>query len=138
DDVRRTVLSLRAAKSMVLDTTDQNRRSRGSFFLNPIVPADVLPRVERRVGSQSPMPRYEQPDGQVKLSAAWLIERAGFAKGQRRGAVGLSTRHCLAVVCHNGARSTDVVSFASEIRDRVRDRFGVTLSPEPTRWGFRE
>jgi len=138
DDVRRTVLSLRAAKSMVLDPTDQNQRSCGSFFLNPIIPADELPRVERRVGSQGPMPRYEQPDGQVKLSAAWLIERAGFAKGQRRGAVGLSTRHALAVVCHEGAKSQDVVAFASEIRDRVRDRFGVTLSPEPVLWGFRE
>jgi UDP-N-acetylmuramate dehydrogenase len=74
----------------------------------------------------------------VKLSAAWLIERAGFVKGQRRGAVGLSTRHALAVVCHNGAKSLDVVTFASEIRDRVRDRFGVTLSPEPTLWGFRD
>jgi UDP-N-acetylmuramate dehydrogenase len=84
------------------------------------------------------MPKFPQPDGQVKLSAAWLIERAGFVKGQRRGAVGLSTRHALAVVCHNGAKAQNVVAFASEIRDRVRDRFGVTLSPEPTLWGFRE
>jgi UDP-N-acetylmuramate dehydrogenase len=138
DDVRRTVLMLRASKSMLLDASDENRRSCGSFFLNPIVAADEIPRVERRVGLQGEMPKFPQPDGQVKLSAAWLIERAGFVKGQRRGAVGLSTRHALAVVCHNGAKAQNVVAFASEIRDRVRDRFGVTLSPEPTLWGFRE
>jgi UDP-N-acetylmuramate dehydrogenase len=138
DDVRHTVMALRASKSMLLDASDENRRSCGSFFLNPIVPADEIARVERRVGPQGEMPRFPQADGQVKLSAAWLIERAGFVKGQRRGAVGLSTRHALAVVCHNGAKSLDVVTFASEIRDRVRDRFGVTLSPEPTLWGFRE
>jgi UDP-N-acetylmuramate dehydrogenase len=74
----------------------------------------------------------------VKLSAAWLIERAGFAKGQRRGAVGLSTRHALAIVCHEGARAAALVAFAREIRDRVRDRFGVVLVPEPTLWGFRD
>ena len=138
DDVRRTVMVLRASKSMLIDASDENRRSCGSFFLNPILTADEIPRVERRVGAQVEMPKFAQPDGQVKLSAAWLIERAGFAKGQRRGAVGLSTRHALAVVCHNGAKSLDVVTFASEIRDRVRDRFGVTLSPEPTLWGFRD
>jgi UDP-N-acetylmuramate dehydrogenase len=138
DDVRRTVMTLRASKSMLLEPSDENRRSCGSFFLNPIVPADEIPRVERRIGADNAMPKFEQPDGQVKLSAAWLIERAGFSKGQRRGAVGLSTRHALAVVCHNGARSQDVLNFATEIRDRVRDRFGVTLSPEPTLWGFRD
>jgi len=138
DDVRHTVMALRASKSMLLDASDENRRSCGSFFLNPILAADEIPRIERRLGSQAEMPRFAQPDGQVKLSAAWLIERAGYAKGQRRGAVGLSTRHALAVVCHNGAKSLDVVTFANEIRDRVRDRFGVTLSPEPTLWGFRD
>jgi UDP-N-acetylmuramate dehydrogenase len=84
------------------------------------------------------MPQYPQADGSVKLSAAWLIERAGFSKGQRRGAVGLSTRHSLAIVCHDGARAIQLVAFAREIRDRVRDRFGVILVAEPTLWGFRD
>lgn len=137
-DVRRSVLALRAAKSMVLDHEDVNRRSCGSFFVNPIVSVEELPRIERRTGTTSGMPQFPQPDGQVKLSAAWLIERAGFAKGQRRGAVGLSTRHALALVCHDGARAAALVSFATEIRDRVRDRFGVMLVPEPTLWGFRD
>ncbi len=138
NDVRRAVISLRGEKSMLLDPSDPNRRSCGSFFLNPIVSKEELPRIERRVGSGNPMPQYPEADGQVKLSAAWLIERAGFAKGQRRGPVGLSTRHALAIVCHDHARASDVMAFAREIRDRVRDRLGVVLVPEPTLWGFRD
>lgn len=138
DDVRRTVLALRAKKSMLLDPADPNRRSCGSFFLNPIVADVELPRIERRVGGTHSMPRFRATEGHVKLSAAWLIERAGFSKGQRRGPVGISTQHALALVCHDAARAADVLAFAREIRDRVRDRFGVVLTPEPTLWGFRE
>jgi UDP-N-acetylmuramate dehydrogenase len=72
----------------------------------------------------------------VKLSAAWLIEHAGLARGERWGPVGLSTRHTLALVCHEGARSSDVVSFARQVRARVSERFGVSLHPEPQLWGF--
>jgi UDP-N-acetylmuramate dehydrogenase len=137
DDVRRTVLTLRRAKSMLLDLDDVNRRSCGSFFLNPIVSTEELPRIERRTGVSQGMPQFPQGEGHVKLSAAWLIERAGFSKGQRRGAVGLSTRHALAIVSHEGATAGAVLAFAREIRDRVRDRFGVVLVPEPSLWGFR-
>jgi UDP-N-acetylmuramate dehydrogenase len=138
NDVRRSVLALRAAKSMVLDHDDVNRRSCGSFFVNPLVSREELPRIERRTGTTSGMPQFPQPDGLVKLSAAWLIERAGFSKGQRRGTVGISTKHALALVCHDGARAGALVAFAREIRDRVRDRFGVVLVTEPTLWGFRD
>jgi UDP-N-acetylmuramate dehydrogenase len=137
-DVRRAVIVLRRAKSMLLDQDDPNRRSCGSFFVNPIVSPEELPRIERRTGTASGMPQFPQHDGQVKLSAAWLIERAGFSKGLRRGAVGISTKHALALVCHEGARASTLITFAREIRDRVRDRFGVTLAPEPTLWGFRD
>lgn len=138
DDVRRTVMALRAGKSMLLDPADPNGRSCGSFFTNPILPLAKLPRIEKRVGGADTMPRFPATEGHVKLSAAWLIERAGFSKGQRRGPVGISSKHALALVCHDGARSADVLAFAREIRDRVRDRLGVVLSPEPTLWGFRE
>jgi UDP-N-acetylmuramate dehydrogenase len=138
NDVRRTVMALRQSKSMLLDRDDPNGRSCGSFFLNPVVVAEELPRIERRLGAGVEMPRYPQLDGQVKLPAAWLIERAGFAKGQRRGPVGLSTRHALSIVCHDGAKATHVLTFAREIRDRVRDRFGVVLVAEPMLWGFRD
>ena len=133
-EVRETVLKVRRSKSMVLDPGDPNARSCGSFFLNPIVDADALAAIDARAAGLS-MPRWPQPDGRVKLSAAWLIERAGFTRGQADGPVGLSTRHTLAIVCHDGARARDVVAFARRVRAGVEQRFGVRLHPEPIFWG---
>jgi UDP-N-acetylmuramate dehydrogenase len=134
-ETRAAVLAIRRGKSMVLDDPgDPNRRSCGSFFLNPIVEAAHADVVAGRVG-EATMPRWPQPDGRVKLSAAWLIERAGFTRGERAGAVGLSTRHTLAVVAHDGARTADVLAFARRVQERVDERFGVRLSPEPVFWG---
>jgi UDP-N-acetylmuramate dehydrogenase len=138
-DVRRTVVALRRAKSMVLDASDENRHSAGSFFVNPVVAPAVADEAAARAARLAPgqtMPRFPQTDGH-KLSAAWLIERAGFAKGTRRGAVGLSTRHTLAIVNFGGGTAADIIAFAAEIRARVRDAFGVTLTPEPRFYGFR-
>jgi len=132
--VRNTVLELRAKKSMVLDPTDENGRSCGSFFVNPVVSAEQAQALEQSLATPG-MPRYPQPDGRVKLAAGWLIERAGFAKGTRRGPVGLSTKHALAIVCHEGATATLVSAFATEIRAGVQARFGVELTPEPVFFG---
>ncbi len=136
-DVREAVIGLRRRKSMVLDPEDPNSRSVGSFFTNPIVPAavaDELETVLRRDGilreGEHP-PRFPAGDGRVKLSAAWLIERAGLARGYQRGNVGLSSRHTLAIVNRGGAAASEVVALAREVRERVHDRFGVTLVPEP-------
>jgi UDP-N-acetylmuramate dehydrogenase len=98
------------------------------------VDAGALPAIDARAAGLS-MPRWPQPDGRVKLSAAWLIERAGFARGQADGPVGLSTRHSLAIVCHDGARARDVAAFARRVRAGVEARFGVRLHPEPVFWG---
>lgn len=134
-EVRESVLAIRRSKSMVIDRGDENRRSCGSFFTNPIVAADHAARVEQLTG-EATMPRWPQPDGRVKLAGAWLIERAGFRRGQRDGAVGLSTRHALAIVAHDGARAADVVAFARRIQAAVEARFGVRLTPEPVFWGL--
>jgi UDP-N-acetylmuramate dehydrogenase len=134
-ELRQEVLAIRRTKSMLVDPGDENCRSCGSFFLNPIVGRAQLAEVERRVADPA-MPRYPQSDGRTKLSAAWLIERAGLTRGERMGAVGLSTRHTLALVCHAGARATDVIAFARRVRAEVADRFGVRLQPEPQFWGF--
>ena len=135
-DVRETVLAVRRSKSMVLDAPDDpNRRSCGSFFTNPIVPASDVARVETLTGDRT-MPRWPQPDGRVKLSAAWLIERTGFRRGEPGGPVGLSTRHALAIVARDGARAQDVVDLARRIQSEVERRFGVRLTPEPMLWGF--
>lgn len=137
DEVRRAVLSLRRAKSMVLDPRDPNRRSAGSFFMNPIVAPDVAENVVARAiasgiaSAPDDVPRWMQPDGRVKLAAAWLIERAGFAKGTRIGNVGLSSAHALALVHHGGGTTAELLAFAERIRDRVRECFGIDLEREP-------
>jgi len=131
-DVRDVVLAVRASKSMVLSPTDPNRRSAGSFFTNPI----VEPGVADAIRTDEPMPRYPTDDGRTKLSAAWLIERAGFPKGWGDGPAGLSTNHCLALVNRGGATAADLIALAGVIRRGVRDTFGVVLAPEPVFLGF--
>ena len=124
-DVREAVLALRSAKGMVLVEDDHDTWSVGSFFTNPIVDpatAETLP---------SDAPRFSQPDGMVKISAAWLIEQAGFARGYGHGAAQISAKHTLAVTNRGGATAADVLSLAREIRAGVRSRFGIELVPEP-------
>ncbi len=127
-EVRAHVLRIRARKSMVLDPTDPNSRSAGSFFTNPIVDAGLHADVEG-------MPRWPQPDGRHKLSAAWLIEHSGFSRGEVHGGAGISQNHVLALVGRGGPTS-DLVALASKIRAAVRDRWGITLVPEPVFVGF--
>jgi UDP-N-acetylmuramate dehydrogenase len=140
-EVRATVLALRRRKSMVIDAADENRRSAGSFFMNPVVPAAEGERVagqavrEGLVQGPAEVPRFPLPDGQVKLAAGWLIERAGIARGLRQGAVGISSRHALALVHHGGGRTADLLALARHVRDTVAGRFGVRLVPEPTLLG---
>jgi UDP-N-acetylmuramate dehydrogenase len=119
---------------MVLDPEGENGKSAGSFFMNPTVSAAEADRVAASIGEQ--MPRFPAPNGHVKLSAAWLIERAGFTKGTHDGPVGISTKHSLAIVNRGGATAAQIVAFAQRVRDAVRERFGVTLVPEPVLVGF--
>ncbi|MBN2371934.1 MAG: UDP-N-acetylmuramate dehydrogenase [Vicinamibacteria bacterium] len=136
-DVRNAVMTLRRRKSMVLDDADANSRSVGSFFVNPIVTTDVFESVrnavrrESRAASESGPPAHELADGLVKISAAWLIERAGFPRGFRRRRVGLSQRHALAIVNRGGATARDVMTLARDIRNAVLSRFGIRLAIEP-------
>lgn len=140
--VRRTVLDLRRAKSMVLDERDPNRRSVGSFFVNPVLDGDTAARLaasatrDGLVEHPDHVPRFPVGDDRVKLPAAWLIEAAGFRKGERRGAVGISDRHALALVHHGGGSTADLLALAAEIRAGVEARFGVRLAPEPVFLGF--
>jgi UDP-N-acetylmuramate dehydrogenase len=140
-DVRATVLALRRKKSMVIDPTDPNRRSAGSFFTNPIVDDAIARDVIRRaieqgiVRAETEVPRWPAEPGKTKLAAGWLIERAGVTKGTRRGHVGVSTAHALALVHHGGGTTYELDALANEIRDIVRERFGITLEREPIRLG---
>jgi len=134
--VREAVLELRRSKSMVIDASDENTRSCGSFFVNPIVSGEDLARVAR--ASQKEPPHFVDGTDRFKVPAAWLIEQAGLTRGTRLGPVGLSTQHTLALVAHSGATSSDVVRLAHAVRQRVEDKFGVRLRPEPDFWGFNE
>ncbi len=137
--VSRVVRDLRRSKSMVLDADDPNRRSAGSFFLNPVMSDAAADAVAARVAAAgldpATMPRYPQASG-TKLSAAWLIDNAGLKKGYGEGPVGLSTRHTLALVNRGGATADDIVRFAGHVRRVVAERFGVELHPEPVFVGF--
>jgi UDP-N-acetylmuramate dehydrogenase len=136
-DVRCAVLALRASKSMVVTDDDPNRRSVGSFFVNPEVSAEDLEHIRADRPCED-VPRFSTPEGRVKIPAAWLIENTGFHRGYTRGAVGLSSRHSLALVHHGGGTTADLVALARDVRRSVRERFGVDLHPEPTFLGFPE
>jgi len=131
--VRDAVLALRRQKSMVVDPADPDSRSAGSFFLNPILDDAQLAELRRRWREHSAVtqeiPVFEEPGGH-KVPAAWLVEHAGFRKGLRRGGVGISSHHALALVSHGGSAG-EILSLAGEIAAEVKRRFGVTLEREP-------
>jgi UDP-N-acetylmuramate dehydrogenase len=124
--VRAAVLALRRGKGMVIDAADPDTVSAGSFFMNPILDADAYARLD------PPPPAFPQPDGRIKTSAAWLIERSGFRKGYARGRVAISSKHALALINRGGASTEELLALAREIAGGVRERFGVELVPEPT------
>src|SRR6058998_1789370 len=130
--VRDTVLQLRRRKSMVLDPADPNRRSVGSFFVNPVLSTEAFEDLASRwraLGMPDSIPTFSA-DGRVKVPAAWLVEHAGFAKGHRRGGAGISTRHALALVNHGGT-TAELLALAEAIERAVYERFGVRLEREP-------
>ena len=128
--VRSAVIELRRRKGMVIDSADPDTRSAGSFFVNPVLDGAVLAAVEAAAGI--PVPRFDAGDGLVKVPAAWLIERAGFGKGYSLGdGARISAKHTLALVNSGSATTEGLLALARQIRDEVRDVFGVSLTPEP-------
>jgi UDP-N-acetylmuramate dehydrogenase len=123
---RDTVLKLRAGKGMVLDPDDKDTWSVGSFFTNPV----VSPPEWDRLGLDAP--HWPAGDGDVKIPAAWLIERAGFAKGfSEGGGVAISSKHTLSLTNRGAGTTGALLDLARTIRAGVRDRFGIELHPEP-------
>lgn len=139
---------IRARKGMLLADSDPDSRSAGSFFKNPIVRAATVPRLAAIAGcavdevSQFPpgsgiAPTGVAPTGQmVKLSAAWLIERAGFHRGFRMGRTGISTKHTLALVNLGGASASEIVALRDAVMHAVEQRFAIRLEQEPVTLGF--
>jgi len=138
-EARAAVIELRQRKGMVIDPADPDTRSVGSFFVNPVLDAPALAAVEAaaraRSGPQTRVPHFEVAgpgDGLAKVPAAWLIEQAGFGKGYNPGdGARISAKHTLALVNAGTASTAALLALAREIRDGVRDAFGVSLAPEP-------
>ncbi len=138
--VRDLVLELRRSKAMVLDPTEPDSCSVGSFFMNPLLSASELYALEAALeGSGTDpagMPRYDAGSDLTKVPAAWLIEQAGFVKGETMGRAAISTKHSLALVNRGGASAADILGLARTVRTGVRDRLSVVLQPEPRFIGF--
>lgn len=137
--VRDAVRRIRQSKAMLLLPGDEDCRSAGSFFKNPIVSAEESLRIEKlaqRRASGLVLPSYLAKDGRVKLPAAWLVEQAGFHKGYSRGPVGISRKHSLAIVNRGGATAQDIMALKNDIEQKVFDVWGVCLQPEPVFVGF--
>jgi UDP-N-acetylmuramate dehydrogenase len=140
-EVRSAVIELRRGKGMVIDAADPDTRSVGSFFVNPVLDGAALAAVETAAragcGAGTVVPRFDAGHGLVKVPAAWLIERAGFAKGYNPGdGARISAKHTLALVNTGSATTAALIELARQIRDGVRDAFGVSLTPEPVLVGI--
>ncbi|HWR14001.1 MAG TPA: UDP-N-acetylmuramate dehydrogenase [Terriglobales bacterium] len=131
-EVRKAVREIRHRKGMLIVEGDDDCRSAGSFFKNPIVSnekfADVQGIAEKRGIT---VPSFPGGDGMVKIPAAWLVEQSGFAKGYTRGPAGISRKHSLAIVNRGGAKASDIIALKNEIQSAVAGQFGIELKPEP-------
>jgi UDP-N-acetylmuramate dehydrogenase len=136
-DVREAVRRIRASKGMLIIPADEDCRSAGSFFKNPIVAAAQHQELEKRAAARGlQIPSYPALESQKKISAAWLVEHSGFAKGYQAGPVGISRKHALAIVNRGEATAADVLALKDHIQDRVEEIWGIRLQPEPVFIGF--
>jgi UDP-N-acetylmuramate dehydrogenase len=136
-EVAETVRSIRRSKGMLIVEGDPDSRSAGSFFKNPIVTREHATRVASAAGTEPPrFPAGPGKENLVKLPAAWLIEKAGFAKGYAIGPAGISSKHTLALVNRGGATAADIMALADKIRAAVEKKFGIELQMEPVMLGF--
>jgi len=135
-EVRAAVREIRHRKAMLIVPGDDDARSAGSFFKNPVVTQSLFEELSTRLESRGlQLPCYPAAGGR-KLPAAWLVEHAGLAKGYAKGAAGISHKHSLAIVNRGGATAAEVIALKEEIQARVFAEFGVRLQPEPVFVGF--
>jgi UDP-N-acetylmuramate dehydrogenase len=136
-DVRDAVRKIRAGKGMLITPGDDDCRSAGSFFKNPIVSASEYEQLTARAAAKNlQIPSYPALDAQKKVSAAWLVEHSGFSRGYGNGSVGISRKHALAIVNRGNATAADIVAFKKDIQQRVEEIWGIFLEPEPVFVGF--
>jgi UDP-N-acetylmuramate dehydrogenase len=130
--VAKTVREIRQGKGMLLVEGDAEIHTAGSFFKNPVVEAEMLTSIAAAAGvAADKVPYWPAGGGKIKLPAAWLLESAGFVKGWGTGAVGISSRHTLALVNRGGATFADMLRVKCEIDEKVWEKFGIRLEREP-------
>jgi UDP-N-acetylmuramate dehydrogenase len=136
-DTREAVRRIRASKGMLITPGDDDCRSAGSFFKNPVLSADAYDDLTKRATAKSlQVPSYPALGAQRKVSAAWLVEHSGFHRGYDAGRVGISSKHALAIVNRDEATAADVLALKEHIQQRVKDIWGIHLEPEPVFVGF--
>src|SRR6516164_6796694 len=136
-ETREAVRQIRASKSMLITPGDPDSRSAGSFFKNPVLMAEQFAELERRATERGlKIPSYPALEAQRKVSAAWLVENSGLAKGYALGHAGISSKHALALVNRGGATAAEIVALKDQIQEKVAAGWGVRLEPEPVFVGF--
>jgi UDP-N-acetylmuramate dehydrogenase len=136
-EIREAVRAIRRSKGMLIVPGDADCRSAGSFFKNPVLSEAQFQDLATRAASRAlEIPSYPALDAQHKVSAAWLVEHSGFAKGFAAGAVGISNKHALALINRGGANASDIVGLKDEIQNGVQAAWGILLEPEPVFVGF--
>jgi len=136
-NTRDAVRKIRAGKGMLITAGDDDCRSAGSFFKNPILSASQYQTLTARAAAKNlQIPCYPALDAQKKVSAAWLVEHSGFSKGYGNGSVGISRKHALAIVNRGNATAAEILIFKEDIQQRVQEIWGILLEPEPVFVGF--
>jgi UDP-N-acetylmuramate dehydrogenase len=136
-ETREAVRQIRRRKAMLIVPGDEDCRSAGSFFRNPVLSTEQYEELTKRAAARNlQIPSYPALEAQKKVSAAWLVEHSGFSRGYANGNVGISRKHALAIVNRGGATAAEVVALKEQIQSRVQDIWGIGLEPEPVMVGF--
>jgi UDP-N-acetylmuramate dehydrogenase len=136
-ETREAVRHIRARKGMLITPGDPDSQSAGSFFKNPVLTGQQHADLEKRAAEKAlVIPSYPALEQTHKVSAAWLVEHSGFARGYALGRVAISSKHALAIVNRGGATAAEVIALKDQIQHRVEEIWGVQLEPEPVMVGF--
>jgi UDP-N-acetylmuramate dehydrogenase len=136
-EVREAVRKIRRSKGMLIVAGDEDCRSAGSFFKNPVLNEQQFKELAVRAASRGlEIPSYPALDAQHKISAAWLVENSGFSKGYAEGRAGISHKHALALINRGDAKASDIMYLKDEIQGAVQTKWGILLEPEPVFVGF--
>ncbi|HVO81039.1 MAG TPA: UDP-N-acetylmuramate dehydrogenase [Terriglobales bacterium] len=136
-ETREAVRQIRARKAMLITPGDEDCRSAGSFFKNPVLSAAALETLTRLAARKNlQVPSYPALEAQRKISAAWLVEHSGFSRGYTSGHVGISRKHALAIVNRGDATAAEILAFSEQIQHRVEELWDIDLEPEPVFVGF--